>query len=146
METVIFDLDGTLADIKKRRKHLDKEVPDWKSFNNGMEDDIPNKPIVGLYRTLWESGSYDLIIVSGRSEEYRKFTEQWLSWNHIPYKKLIMRKKNDFRSDDSIKEDILKNIQSNGHNIVFVVDDRQKVVNMWRRNGITCLQCDVGDF
>jgi hypothetical protein len=111
-----------------------------------MADDVPNKPIVNLYKTLWDSQRYQLVIVSGRSDEYRKFTEQWLSWNEIPFSELIMRKKSDSRSDHIVKEEILKQIQSLNKEIAFVVDDRQQVVDMWRRNGITCLQCDTGDF
>jgi phosphoglycolate phosphatase-like HAD superfamily hydrolase len=146
LQVVIFDLDGTLADINHRRIHLSSHNPNWKSFNSAMADDVPNKPIVNLYKTLWDSQRYQLVIVSGRSDEYRKFTEQWLSWNEIPFSELIMRKKSDSRSDHIVKEEILKQIQSLNKEIAFVVDDRQQVVDMWRRNGITCLQCDTGDF
>jgi hypothetical protein len=146
LQVVIFDLDGTLAEINHRRTHLSSQSPDWKSFNSEMSNDIPNKPIVDLYKALWDSQIYQLIIVSGRSDEYRKFTEQWLSWNEIPFSELIMRKKGDSRSDHIVKEEILKQIQSLNKEIAFVVDDRQQVVDMWRKNGITCLQCDTGDF
>lgn len=146
MQIVIFDLDGTLADIKHRRVHLNPTNPDWNSFNSQMSNDIPNAPVVDLYKTLWKSGRYQLIIVSGRSDEYRKFTEQWLSWNEIPFNKLIMRKRHDSRSDHIVKEEILKQIQSLDKEIAFVVDDRQQVVDMWRKNGIVCLQCDYGNF
>jgi len=30
--------------------------------------------------------------------------------------------------------------------ILCVFDDRQKVVDMWRKNGITCFQVNYGDF
>lgn len=146
MQTVIFDLDGTLANIEHRRWHLNSIDPDWRSFNLEMANDLPNRPIVDLYKTLWESGAYLLIIVSGRSEEFRGFTEQWLVWNEISYSDLIMRQKYDFRADYLIKEDILKKLLSKEINIAFVVDDRQQVVDMWRRHGVTCLQCDIGNF
>ena len=31
-------------------------------------------------------------------------------------------------------------------NIVGVFDDRQKVVDMWRKNGLTCFQVADGNF
>ena len=145
-KTIIFDIDGTLADIWHRRKFLDQETPDWKSFNDGMGDDTPNIPVVELYKILWDSGKYDIVITSGRSEKDRKITEQWFVWNEIPFERLEMRADGDSRADHLIKEEILLKLQDEGKDILFVVDDRQQVVDMWRRNGVTCLQCDIGDF
>ncbi|WP_417610564.1 hypothetical protein [Parasphingorhabdus sp.] len=144
--TVLFDIDGTLADIEHRRKLVQREKPDWKSFNAQMGEDRPNWPIVSLYRSLWSTSEYDLILVTGRNEAYRKVTEQWLTWNAIPFGDMYMRGDNDFRSDHVIKEEILSHLLSRGKRILFVVDDRQQVVDMWRRNGITVLQCDEGGF
>ena len=87
-----------------------------------------------------------MIIVSGRNEDFRAVTEQWLFWNDIPFDRLLMRKSNDHRADYLIKQDICDQLLAEGLSIAFAVDDRQQVVEMWRRNGITCLQCDVGDF
>jgi FMN phosphatase YigB (HAD superfamily) len=146
MKTILFDIDGTLADIEHRRWHLDKDKPDWKSFNAEMGGDTPNAPIVALYNSLWNTGTYEMILVTGRNERSRVLTEQWLTWNNISFVEMIMRPDNDFRADHIIKEEILNRLLAAGKIIEFVVDDRQQVVDMWRRNGITCLQCDVGDF
>lgn len=37
-------------------------------------------------------------------------------------------------------------LQIGRDNILFVIDDRDSVVEMWRRNGLTVLQCAKGDF
>jgi phosphoglycolate phosphatase-like HAD superfamily hydrolase len=146
MKTIIFDIDGTLADIAHRRAFLEQEKPNWAAFNDAMGDDTPNTPVVSLYKTLWESGEYDIILTSGRSEQDRKITEQWLTWNEIPFGRLEMRQDKDNRADHIIKQEILDKLRAESKDILFAVDDRQQVVDMWRRNGITCLQCDVGDF
>lgn len=143
---VLFDIDGTLALIDHRRPLLDGAPPDWKSFNALMGDDTPNHPIVELYKTLWDSGKYQLILVSGRGEEHREITETWLAWNSVPFDRLLMRPANDFRPDTEIKKEILDRLRQEGNEISFVVDDRRSVVDMWRENGITCLQCADGDF
>ena len=146
MKTVLFDIDGTLANIEHRRPFLDGDRPDWKRFNDAMGDDTPNDPIVALYKTLWNDPEYELILVSGRNEKFREVTEQWFFWNDIPVGELLMRKDNDQRADYVVKQEILDHLLAMGKRISFTVDDRQQVVDMWRSNGITCLQCDVGNF
>lgn len=145
-KTVLFDIDGTIADIEHRRGFLDDVRPDWNRFNGAMGDDTPNSSVVSLYKTLWQSGEYELLFLTGRHEKYRGVTEQWLAWNEIPFSRLLMRKNKDNRADHIVKEEILDQLLARGASIEFVVDDRQQVVDMWRRRGITCLQCDVGDF
>jgi phosphoglycolate phosphatase-like HAD superfamily hydrolase len=146
MKTVIFDIDGTLADIVHRRKYLDLDPPNWTLFNAHMGDDTPNAPVVMLYKTLWESGAYNIEIVTGRNERFRGVTETWLTWNEIPFKRVTMRADKDHRADHIIKKEILDSFLAQGLDIAFTVDDRQQVVDMWRENNITCLQCDLGDF
>jgi FMN phosphatase YigB (HAD superfamily) len=145
-QTVIFDIDGTLADIRHRRGFLEGERPDWNLFNAAMGDDTPNVPVVTLYKSLWETGQYDMVLASGRNERHRRVTEQWLIWNEIPFERILLRTDKDSRADHIIKQEILDMLLAEGRQIAFTVDDRQQVVDMWRRNGITCLQCDVGDF
>lgn len=148
MHTILCDIDGTLADIEHRRHFVrgEREEQDWKSFNNAMGDDTPNAPVVALYKTLWNSGAYEIILVTGRNESSRKVTEQWLIWNEIPFDRMLMRGDKDHRADHIVKEEILQTLQAEGKTILFTIDDRQQVVDMWRKHGITCLQCDVGDF
>jgi phosphoglycolate phosphatase-like HAD superfamily hydrolase len=145
-DVVIFDIDGTLANIVHRRSHLDQTPPNWRAFNDAMGADVPNEAVVSLYRALHTGGLYDLVLVTGRNEAFRKVTEQWLIWNEIPFTQLLMRADHDSRADHIIKEELLDQLLAQGKRIAFTVDDRQQVVDMWRRRGITCLQCDVGDF
>ena len=146
MKTIIFDIDGTLANISHRRHFVTGKKKDWVSFNNHMLDDVPNGPILELYNSLYINPMYNVILVSGRTDSYRELTTKWLDKYSIPFTEIIMRKKNDYRADNVIKEEILKELLSKGHKILFVVDDRDSVVEMWRKNGITCLQCDYGNF
>jgi uncharacterized HAD superfamily protein len=117
MKTILFDIDGTIADIKHRRVFLELEKPDWESFNSKMGEDVLNRPVAELYKALWDTGKYQLILITGRIEESRKLTEQWLFWNEIPFGRIEMRQDKDYRADYIVKEEILKNLQSEGLDI-----------------------------
>lgn len=143
---VVFDIDGTLADITLRRGHLQRPDPDWKQFHSDMATDTPNEPVVEMYRALWSTARFNIILTSGRYERAREYTERWLLWNYIPFEKIYMRPNEDNRPDHILKQGFLDQISSSDGTILFAVDDRQQVVDMWRRNGITCLQCASGDF
>jgi hypothetical protein len=58
---------------------------------------------------------------------------------------LYMRQDGDFRRDDIVKQEILDKYIDKDR-VLFVLDDRDQVVDMWRRNGLTCFQVAEGDF
>ena len=51
--------------------------------------------------------------------------------------------------DDKLKQHWLDDLfpkDSKRLDIVCVFDDRDKVVDMWRKNGLTCMQVAPGNF
>ncbi len=143
-KALIIDLDGTLADIRVRLKHLSGKKKDWKSFNKTIEMDQLHewcREIIFRFST-----DHKIIIVSGRTDDLKKETEAWLKKFDVPYHCIFMRKSNDFRPDNLIKHEIYEREIRDTFNVTFVVDDRQKVVDMWRAEGLVVLQCAAGDF
>jgi hypothetical protein len=57
-----------------------------------------------------------------------------------------MRQTDDNRKDSIIKEEIYDAHIRGKYNVLFVLDDRDQVVQMWRSLGLTVLQCNEGDF
>jgi len=155
--TVIFDIDGTLADIT-HRVHLAK-AKKFDEFFEAMDGDVHNAPIVALHQMVAAQG-YQIIYCTGRPETYREGTLAFLetvtatkplgtSLGRIREPLLLMRPDEDrFIPDSEAKQDMLDSIltRMSKDNILFTVDDRQKVVDFWRANGITCLQCAAGKF
>jgi hydroxymethylpyrimidine pyrophosphatase-like HAD family hydrolase len=153
MKTVIFDLDGTLADITKRREMSTKENGkiDWDIFfePNNIWFDLPNEPVITMAQLLSEK--HRIVIFSGRSKSTKDETKRWLKKFDVPFDVIKMRPTSNewkFMPDDELKQHWLDTLfpddKKNG--ILCVFDDRQKVVDMWRRNGVTCFQVDEGNF
>jgi phosphoglycolate phosphatase-like HAD superfamily hydrolase len=144
-DAVIFDIDGTLADITHRLHYVTGEQKNYDDFNSLCVGDIPKKDIIDLLKIF--SYKYLIVIVTGREEKWRIVTKDWLDLHiGIPYVyPLRMRRTGDHRPDYIVKEEILQNLNQ-FYNIKFAVEDRDQVVEMWRRNGITCLQCQKGEY
>lgn len=142
-EIVIFDIDGTLADVSERIHHLQKKPKNWKGFFRGMAQDKAIKSMVRLCNILYSSG-VRITLCSGRSEEHRSETVKWLARQGIKYHELRLRRDGDRRSDVTVKREMLAGIDKT--KVLFVVEDRSRVVQMWRSEGLVCLQCAPGEF
>ena len=148
----IFDLDGTLALIEHRRHMLEdtKDSQRWRRFYAACDKDLPNEPVINLMQNL--SLSHDIRIWSGRSDEVRHKTIVWLvEHTHFTSAELDtvlrMRKAGDYTPDDKLKKQWLDamNVVERGL-LVGCFDDRNRIVKMYRENGVTCYQVADGDF
>ncbi len=140
---VIFDLDGTLCDCEHRLHHLSKQKKDWDAFHSACALDSPNTPLVRLLKLLKDTG-HTIAICSGRPDTYQDITRAWLAKYAGTDFQLYMRKAGDHRPDTIVKREMLRKIGKD--NVLFVIDDRKSVVDMWRSEGLLCLQCAEGNF
>jgi len=134
----VFDIDGTLANIEHRLDYVRSKPKNWKAFDAGIPNDKVNLYVAEIFWTLEETGAHDIVLASGRNERSRIATQDWLRANGLGgYHKLYMRKADDYRSDDIVKQEILDQIIADyGKKPDMVFDDRPRVVRMWRDNGI----------
>jgi len=148
-KTVIFDLDGTLALIDKRRALAAKANGkiNWKTFFDpeNIQLDEPNIPVIEMAKMLKAQG-HSVVIFSGRDSISRTETIAWLIQFGVPFDVLKMRPEGSFTPDDVLKQDWLDQLFPDRSDVLCIFDDRDKVVNMWRSNGITCFQVAPGDF
>ena len=142
-DVVVFDIDGTLADVSARLHHVRGKPKNWKAFFAAMSEDKAVHAIVRLCNVLHDAGMH-VVLCSGRPEEYRRHTTEWLAREGVRYHELRLRRTGDRRSDTVAKREMLEGLDR--ERILFVVEDRASVVEMWRAEGLVCLQCAPGDF
>ena len=147
----IFDLDGTLADCEHRKHFISDGKHDWVAFYAACVADTPIVEVIDTMEYL-RLGGADIRVWSGRSEEVRKDTETWL-YNNTPLdsvqvrRNLRMRSVGDYTPDEQLKKQWLEALDDEDRaRLVAVFDDRDKVVAMWRANGVTCFQVAPGNF
>ena len=143
----IFDIDGTLADIS-HRLHLIKQKPaNWTAFFAACREDKPIPEVLNIANALASEG-YRIVYVTGRSDEIREQTGQWLMCFGAPYGFLFMRKQGDHREDSIVKAELLVELEKKfpDEKIAGVFEDRQQVVDMYRAKGLRVFQVADGKF
>jgi len=135
-DCIICDIDGTLA-LRKGRGPFE-----WARVGQ----DSVNKPIADLVTVYHHQAGVAVLLVSGRDSVCQPETEQWLAENDIPYTALWMRPAGDTRKDTIVKAEIYKKHIKGQYNVLFVLDDRDQMVQAWRRLKLTCLQVAEGKF
>ena len=142
MKTVIFDLDGTLCDITHRMHFIENGNKDWDGFYKACPADVPKYPIIEIKGMCHDAG-HRIIISSGRSENVREETEAWLQRHDVFYHELLMRPDACFVPDQALKKAWLdQGVFGDKADILFVIEDRDRMVKMWRDQGLTCLQVE----
>ncbi|MBL7816864.1 MAG: AAA family ATPase [Saprospiraceae bacterium] len=135
-KAIICDLDGTLA-LLNGRNPFDAAK---------CEDDLLNVPVANVLKTFQALG-HKILLLSGRKDEHKTQTINWLAKNSITYDMLEMRQTTDNRMDAVVKKELFEAHILGKYYVEFVLDDRNQVVDLWRNDlGLTCFQVNYGDF
>ncbi|WP_406404829.1 AAA family ATPase [Streptomyces sp. NBC_00879] len=133
---VMCDIDGTLA-IRGDRFPYD--------FTR-CDEDLLNVSVRGALRSFRRADSDVIVLLSGRGEEHRERTEAWLRRHEVPYDELWMRAVGDGRRDDVVKAELFDRHVRHRFAVRVSLDDRDRVVAVWRRMGLPTWQVNYGNF
>lgn len=136
---VVFDLDGTLADDRHRLHLIEGGEKRWDEYFARCDEDAEIGPMTRLFRVLQKSQNGWMEIWTGRSETVRDETVKWLTDHFIWPDVLLMRAKNDFRSNTDLKAGWLAAAPRKPD---LAIDDNMDVIDWWRRNGVMALALD----
>lgn len=137
---IICDIDATLSLNLKGRPFYGEGCAE------GIADDIVIEPIANILRTM--SKNNKILIVTGRegTPEIIEATKNWLINNNIHYDSIYLRPVKDYSPGAECKKEIYNNYIKGKYNVSFVLEDNKKCVNMWRSEGLICLQPNDGNF
>lgn len=146
-KAVLVDIDGTLAHMRDYRSPYD-----WKSVGKDEPDFNVMQVVTWIREGMkactapWDSAVPQVILMSGRDEVCRQETFDWMvSWD-FNYDHLFMRPEGDMRADNIVKAELFDKYVRDNYDVVMVFDDRNQVVDMWRKMGIQVAQVAEGDF
>lgn len=128
---IIVDIDGTLAQRGERGVF---------DFDLAVEVDEPIEATKVILQKF--ANDVSIILLTGREEQFREATKQWLTKWEIPFHDLIMRQTADRRGGADVKEELWAGHIRNKYNILFVLENDPKCVDMFRSRGMYCFQVD----
>lgn len=134
-QAFLVDIDGTVATMTSRGPH---------DYGRVGEDE-PNEAVIRVVRAMYTVG-YRIILVSGRTDRVKNKTIAWLLEQYVPFDELHMRADGDNRVDWKVKYDLFNEHIRDKYDVAGAFDDRNQVVKLWRKMGLTCFQVAEGDF
>lgn len=135
---IICDIDGTLA-LSPNRKIFDESLV----YTDYLVK--PVKLILDGFNQL--RGPEDkLFVFSGRTDSSLDVTTEWLKNNGVNFDFLIMRKTGDYRCDTIVKREMFEEHVKSKYEVLYVVDDRPKVLEMWTQLGLFTLNVNQDPY
>jgi len=133
----VFDLDGTLADVRHRVHHLEGRPKQWDAFFAAAVDDPPL--VQGVELCLASAEDCDVVYVTGRPERCRRDTLAWLRRHGLPDGSLSMRGNSDHRPARMAKLSLLRRLAKD-RVVAVVVDDDDQVCDAYEAAGFRVLR------
>ena len=136
-EAILLDVDGTAMNMSPTRGPYD--------FHLVLED-TPNPAVVRTIQAFKAQG-VKVVVLSGRDDSCLDDTLLSLEVAGIEVDEIHMRITGDRRKDYIIKKEIFDAKIRHNYNILFAMDDRNSVVEMYRKDlKLPVFQVNYGDF
>lgn len=133
----VFDVDGVLADVRHRLRHVERRPKDWAAFFAAAVHDPPLPQGIALARE--SAVDCEVVYVTGRPERCRADTLDWFRRHGLPEGTLRMRRERDRRPARVAKPQLLGEL-ARGRVVAVVVDDDSQVCQAYERAGYRVLR------
>lgn len=139
MSIILFDMDNTLADMDHRLHLIKKDDPDWDTFEAQCVHDpliVPTAEALIAFQNL----KHRIWLWTGRSDNVKQQTLNWLSTYAIPFHQLLMRPYGDQTPTEILKKRWLNDNPVPKDQVLCAFDDDPRIVEMLREQGVHVFQ------
>lgn len=145
MDAVIYDMDGTLCDVRAIRHHVIGKKKNFHKFHTESVNCPGNMDVVEAAKADHEAGR-KVLIVTAREDTFGTHTAFWLAGQGVEYDRMYMRRKGDYRPDGIVKKEILDQIIVDGYNVIKAYDDNPSIWEVWEEAGIETIRVEGFGF
>jgi len=145
--TVVFDLDGVLANAD-HRQHLLQPEPgqrkNWKRFFERAGDDALIEEVARL--TLLLDRDLNRVLLTARPTTIKDITTTWLDQFHVAWDLLVMRPAGVYTPSPVAKRDAVDELRAYGFELLLAFDDDRRNVDMFHEAGVPCIYIHSGYY
>lgn len=135
----IVDIDGVLADVRHRLRHLERQPKDWRRFFAEAARDEPHPEGLAVVQRL--RPDHDIVLLTGRPRHLERATRTWLARHGLDDLRLVMRPPGDSRPAAQVKVEQLAELAA-GRTVAVVVDDDPLVIEAMAEAGYPTFLAD----
>ncbi|MEM9034155.1 MAG: hypothetical protein AAGD18_06145 [Actinomycetota bacterium] len=141
-DCVVVDIDGVVADARHRQHFLEGRRKRWGPFFDAAGGDGLIEEVGALLEVV--AGDVVVVLLTARPESIHGLTVDWLRRHDVRWDLLIMRGFGDYRPSPDVKRSELHALRRAGFRPLLAVDDDPRNVNMFRAEGVPCLEIPSG--
>jgi hypothetical protein len=135
----IVDIDGVVADVRHRLRHVQRRPKDWDAFFAAAPQDPPHAEGLRLVGEL--AAGHEVVFLTGRPSRLRRDTETWLDRHGLGGHRVVMRPDGERRPAAQVKLRLLVELAS-GRDVGVVVDDDPVVLAAVEDAGFRTIHAD----
>lgn len=135
----IVDIDGVVADVRHRLRHVQGRPKDWDAFFAAAPHDPPHAEGIQLVREL--AADHEVVFLTGRPSRLRGDTEAWLDRHGLGGHRVVMRPDGERRPAAQVKLRLLSEL-ARGRDVDVVVDDDPVVLAALEDAGFRTIHAD----
>lgn len=149
---IICDIDGTLCTDEHRNHLLQAEPRKWDEYFDLCHLDPPVEAVIQTLQAFdckrsdpVSGKDYYIHLMTARVDTVKQKTLDWLKKHDVPFDTITFRP-----ADSRVQDNVLKTMWADAlggpDRVLFVLEDRQRVVDAWRSAGYICFQVSPGNF
>lgn len=142
--TVVFDMDGVLADAAGRQHLLERPWRNWDAFFEACGDDPLIEDTAHLLHALHPELS--VVLLTARPIRVQPQTLGWLARFDLRWEVLIMRDEGDHGSSRRYKQHTIGELRERGFDLRLAFEDDIRNVEMFRAEGVPCVYIHSGYY
>jgi hypothetical protein len=140
--TVVFDIDGVLADASDRQHLLDRPRRDWDAFFEACGEDALIVEVARLLEII--DADHRIVLLTGRPIWVQEHTVDWLERHGLRWDLLVMRHWGDYSAARMFKREVVGELREAGFELRLAFEDDPRNVEMFHGEGVPCIYIHSG--